>query len=43
MYIGNGMAVSASNPGVGVELQQDPFGGWYGDHYSGAGRVVLPG
>jgi cell wall-associated NlpC family hydrolase len=43
MYIGNGMAVSASNPGVGVELQTDPFGGWYGDHYTGAGRVVLAG
>ena len=41
MYIGNGMAVSASNPGVGVELQKAPFGGWYGDHYSGAGRVRL--
>lgn len=41
MYIGNGMAVSASNPGVGVELQTDPFGGWYGEHYSGAGRVRL--
>ncbi len=42
MYVGNGMAVSASNPGVGVELQTDPFGGWYGERYSGAGRVVLP-
>jgi cell wall-associated NlpC family hydrolase len=41
MYIGNGQAVSASNPGVGVELQNDPFGGWYGDHFTGAGRVRL--
>lgn len=41
MYVGGGMAVSASNPGVGVELQRNPFGGWYGEHYSGAGRVVL--
>lgn len=40
MYIGGGRAVSASNPSVGVEIQNDPFGGWYGDHYSGAGRVL---
>lgn len=40
MYIGNGMSVSASNPAVGVELQTNALGGWYGAHFSGAGRVV---
>jgi cell wall-associated NlpC family hydrolase len=40
MYIGNGMAVSASNPAVGVELQTNALTGWYGAHFSGAGRVV---
>ena len=39
MYIGGGMMVSASNPGAGVEIIA-AFGPWYGDRYSGAGRVV---
>jgi cell wall-associated NlpC family hydrolase len=41
MYIGNGEAVSATSPSRGVELVTDPFGGWYGPRFSGAGRVVL--
>lgn len=41
MYIGNGQAVSASSPSRGVELVTDPFGGWYGPRFSGAGRIVL--
>ncbi len=39
MYIGGGMMVSASNPGAGVEIIA-AFGPWYGERYSGAGRVV---
>ena len=39
MYIGGGMMVSASNPGAGVEIIS-AWGPWYGDRYSGAGRVV---
>ncbi len=39
MYIGGGMMVSASNPGAGVEVIA-AWGPWYGQRYSGAGRVV---
>ncbi len=39
IYIGGGMMVSASNPRDGVEIIA-AFGPWYGDRYSGAGRVV---
>jgi len=39
MYIGNGKMVSASNPSDGVEII-DYKGPWYGERYSGAGRVV---
>ncbi|MEO6821074.1 MAG: NlpC/P60 family protein, partial [Candidatus Nanopelagicales bacterium] len=42
MYIGGGEAVSATSPSRGVELVTDPFGGWYGPRFSGAGRVVIP-
>ena len=39
MYIGGGMMVSASNPRDGVEVIA-AWGPWYGERYSGAGRVV---
>jgi cell wall-associated NlpC family hydrolase len=39
MYIGNGKMVSASNPSDGVEIT-DFLGPWYGDRFSGVGRVV---
>ncbi len=39
IYVGGGMMVSASNPHDGVELIA-AWGPWYGDRYSGAGRVV---
>ena len=39
VYIGGGMMVSASNPGDGVEIIA-AWGPWYGDRYSGAGRVA---
>ncbi len=39
MYIGGGMMVSASNPRAGVEIIA-AWGPWYGERYSGAGRVV---
>ena len=39
MYIGGGMMVSASNPGAGVEIIA-AWGPWYGERYSGAGRVL---
>ncbi len=39
MYIGGGKMVSASNPSDGVEVI-DYKGPWYGERYSGAGRVV---
>jgi cell wall-associated NlpC family hydrolase len=39
MYIGNGKMVSASNPGVGVEVT-DFLGPWWNERFSGAGRVV---
>ena len=39
MYIGGGMMVSASNPSAGVEVIA-AWGPWYGERYSGAGRVV---
>ena len=39
MYIGGGKMVSASNPSDGVEVT-DYKGPWYGERYSGAGRVV---
>lgn len=39
MYIGGGMAVSASNPSAGVQIIA-AWGPWYGDRYSGAGRVI---
>lgn len=39
MYIGGGMMVSASNPRDGVEIIA-AWGPWYGERYSGAGRVA---
>ena len=39
MYVGNGKMVSASNPSDGVELI-DFLGPWYGDRFSGVGRVI---
>ncbi len=39
MYVGGGMMVSASNPRDGVELIA-AWGPWYGERYSGAGRVA---
>lgn len=39
MYIGNGKMVSASNPSDGVEVI-DFLGPWYGERFSGVGRVV---
>ncbi len=39
MYVGNGKMVSASNPSDGVEII-DYRGPWYGERYSGAGRVI---
>lgn len=39
VYIGRGLMVSATNPRGGVQI--DPvFSGWYGQRYSGAGRLV---
>ena len=39
IYIGAGRMVSATNPRGGVHV--DPvFSGWYGQRYSGAGRLV---
>jgi cell wall-associated NlpC family hydrolase len=39
MYIGNGKMVSASNPGVGVEVT-DFLGPWWNERFSGVGRPV---
>jgi cell wall-associated NlpC family hydrolase len=39
MYIGNGKMVSASNPGVGVEITNF-LGPWWNERFSGVGRVV---
>jgi cell wall-associated NlpC family hydrolase len=39
MYIGNGKMVSASNPGVGVEITNF-LGPWWNSRFSGVGRVV---
>jgi cell wall-associated NlpC family hydrolase len=39
IYIGNGKMVSASNPSDGVEII-DFLGPWYGDRFSGVGRVL---
>lgn len=39
MYIGNGQIVHAANPSRGVEVSS-AWGPWYGERYSGAGRVV---
>lgn len=39
LYVGGGMMVSASNPRDGVELI-GVWSPWYGERYSGAGRVV---
>lgn len=39
IYIGNGKMVSASNPSDGVEII-DFLGPWYGERFSGVGRVV---
>lgn len=39
IYVGNGKMVSASNPDDGVELI-DFLGPWYGERFSGVGRVV---
>lgn len=39
LYIGNGRMVHAANPGDGVRID-DIFGPWYGERFSGIGRVV---
>ncbi len=39
MYIGGGRIVHAANPSRGVEITS-AWGPWYGEHYSGAGRVA---
>jgi cell wall-associated NlpC family hydrolase len=39
MYIGNGKMVSASNPGVGVEITNF-LGPWWNSRFSGVGRVL---
>jgi cell wall-associated NlpC family hydrolase len=39
MYIGNGKMVSASNPGVGVEITNF-LGPWWDSRFSGVGRVL---
>jgi cell wall-associated NlpC family hydrolase len=39
IYVGNGKMVSASNPTDGVELI-DFLGPWYGERFSGVGRVI---
>ena len=39
MYIGDGKMVSASNPSDGVEIT-DFLGPWYGERFSGVGRVI---
>jgi cell wall-associated NlpC family hydrolase len=39
MYIGNGKMVHAANPRADVRVDY-VFRGWYGKHYSGAGRVI---
>lgn len=39
IYIGNGKMVSASNPSDGVEII-DFLGPWYGERFSGVGRVL---
>lgn len=39
LYIGNGKMVHAANPGDGVRID-DIFGPWYGERFSGIGRVV---
>ena len=39
VYIGRGLMVSATNPRHGVRVDA-VFSGWYGQRYSGAGRLV---
>lgn len=39
MYIGGGKMVHAANPGDGVRID-DIMGPWYGERFSGIGRVV---
>ena len=39
MYVGGGKMVSASNPSDGVEVI-DFLGPWYGERFSGVGRVI---
>jgi cell wall-associated NlpC family hydrolase len=39
MYVGNGKMVHAANPRADVRVDH-VFRGWYGQHYSGAGRVI---
>lgn len=39
IYIGGGKMVSASNPSDGVEII-DFLGPWYGERFSGVGRVI---
>ena len=39
VYIGNGKMVHAANPRADVRVDY-VWRGWYGDHYSGAGRIV---
>ena len=39
IYIGHGRMVNATNPHGGVRIDR-VFSGWYGAHYSGAGRLI---
>ena len=39
IYIGRGLMISATNPRTGVKVDH-VFTGWYGQRYSGAGRLV---
>lgn len=39
IYVGNGKMVSASNPSDGVEITNF-LGPWYGERFSGVGRVI---
>lgn len=39
LYIGNGKMVHAANPSDGVRID-DIYGPWYGERFSGVGRVI---
>jgi cell wall-associated NlpC family hydrolase len=39
IYIGRGLMINATNPHGGVRVDR-VFSGWYGSHYTGAGRLV---